>query len=254
MKRTLNLFFIFLILISPAFGQVNKSEMMRGAKLSEPKASTPTVVIGANELAKNMAEPGWPIIVSAAMLSEDGSTVSVPNNLQIKMINEKSGQGVQVNFEAVSAEGKEETRFWIASESETNNLTPGNYIVTVQPIERIVIQPADLVVTERNPDNAAALNDLKIQKFLLLGKDDDALAEADRQVNADAENVNAWVAKGDILMGKDLPDEALKAYEKALEIAEKTDDEPLFIQERHRAAFFRSLEKRGIIKTEDNQP
>jgi predicted Zn-dependent protease len=95
---------------------------------------------------------------------------------------------------------------------------------------------------------------LKIQKSLLLGKDDEALAQTDQLTTSDPANADAWIAKGDILMGKDLPDEALNAYEKALDLVKETDNEPLFIEERHRAAFFRSLEKRGVLSNTGNTP
>ena len=251
MKRYLMLFSIFCFLVSPVLGDDKQPEMMKGAKLTDVKPES-MLIVGVNDLTESMAEPGWPIIVSVSMLSDDGSTtMAVPNNLQPKLLSGKDK--VSVKFDAVDSQNTE-NKFWIISESETQNLEPKNYTVTLEPVEGTVIQPAELNVVAKVEDSEA-LGKLKIQKYLLLGKDDEALNEANQQTTADAENINAWVAKGDILMDKDLPDEAIKAYEKALELSEKAgDSEPLFIQERHRAAFFRSLEKRGVIKTEDDQP
>lgn len=251
MRRHLILFFIFCFLAAPAFAEDNKPEMMKGAKLADIKP-TPAIIVGANEVAENIVEGGWPIIVSVTMLSEDTSSIPVPNNLQPKLLNENNNS-VPLNFNPVVSENNE-TKFWIVSESETQSLTNGSYIISLEPVEGVTIHSGELVVSATNPEHAAGLNNLKIQKLLLQGKDDEALTEAHNQTTNDTENVDAWIAKGDILMGKDLPDKALKAYEKALEIAEKTENEPLFIQERHRAAFFRSLEKRGVIKAGDNQP
>ena len=254
MKRYLFLFFTFLVIASPSFGQDKQPEMMRGTKLNEPKASIPTIIVGVNEIIGSVAEPGWPVIVSAAMLSEDESAAEFPSNLKLKVTDE-SDKEVPLAFEAVpQPNGKRNQLFWIASESATQGLTSGRYHVTFEPVQGIAIESGDFQVVVANPEHSASLGLLKIQKSLLLGKDDEALAEADRQVTSDAQNTDAWVAKGDILMGKDLPDEALKVYEKALEIAEKDDWEPLFIQERHRAAFFRSLEKRGVLSNTGNTP
>jgi tetratricopeptide (TPR) repeat protein len=145
--------------------------------------------------------------------------------------------------------------FWIATESATKDLAPGRYHVSFEPVEGLRIESGDLIVEETNPEHASWLGLLNIQRSLLLGKDDEALAEADRLTVSDPGNADAWIAKGDILMGKDLPDEALKAYDKALELQEKEDSEPLFLEERRRAAFFRSLEKRGVLSnTSNTQP
>lgn len=257
MKKNLIISLLFLFAVSPAFGQDKQPEMMRGAKLSDLKPPAATLVIGANEIVGSIAEPGWPIIISAALMTEEGVTATPPANLKLKVSNEK-GIEVPLAFAAVpqSAQSGEEPKFyWLAPESATQGLTPGRYNITFEPVEGFAIESGDLKVVPADKEHDAELGSLKIQRSLLLGQDDEALAEADKLTISDAENSNAWIAKGDILMGKDLPDEALVAYDKALEIEEKTDSEPLFILERRRAAFFRSLEKRGVMPNiEDTKP
>jgi tetratricopeptide (TPR) repeat protein len=244
--------FLLCILSCPLFAQDKKPERMKGVQLSEPQKKMPTIVIGANELAEHIVERGWPLIISIAVLSEDQEPLDVPNNLKLILRNEKD-EAVAVKFDPVSTDNKE-TRFWIVAEEETKTLTPGNYMVTLEPVEGMTIQPAELEVVLPNPEHEEAFNNLNIQKLLLRGQTDDALAEADRQIAKNGENINALLAKGDILMDQDLPDEAIKVYTKALALAEKEDTEPLFIIERHRAALFRSLEKRGVIQKTNNQP
>lgn len=246
-------FWIFLLVLfvaaTVAFSQDKQPEMMRGAKLNEPKLPVATMVIGVNEIVGSVAEPGWPIIISAAMLPEEGVVVAPPTNLKVKMTDEKDIE-VTLAFEAVSqpATSDEDPKFyWLASESATNSLAPGRYRITFEPVAGWAIESGDLRMVEINPERAGSLGLLKIQRSLLLGHDDEALAEADSLTTSDAKNTDAWIAKGDILMTKDLPDEALEAYDKALEQHNETDSEPLFIQERRRAAFFRSLEKRDVI-------
>jgi tetratricopeptide (TPR) repeat protein len=251
MKRRFLVTLVLLFAATAAFGQDKQPEMMRGAKLNEPKISTATMVIGTNEIVGSIAEPGWPIVVSAALLPEEGEAVTMPGNLQLKMTDE-NGNKVLLAFVAVpqpATSDEEPKYYWLASESETNGLVPGRYHVAIEPVAGFAFESGDLLVMKANPERGGLLGLLNIQRSLLLGQDDEALAEADRLTTSDAGNVDAWIAKGDILMAKDLPDEALEAYDKALEQQKATDSEPLFIQERRRAAFFRSLDKRGVIPT-----
>jgi len=90
--------------------------------------------------------------------------------------------------------------------------------------------------------------------LLLLGKDDEAMQQAERLTTEDPQNADAWIAKDDLLLAQDLPDEAIKAYDEALVIFKKTEEESLSLEERRRAAFFRSLEKRGVLTTTGAQP
>jgi tetratricopeptide (TPR) repeat protein len=125
--------------------------------------------------------------------------------------------------------------------------------VTVNSVDGFGIQPGELVVGKANQEDSSSLGLLKIQRALLLGNDGDALAEADRLISADSQNADALIAKGDILMSQDKPDDALEFYDQALEIQMKSGDEPLFLEERRSAAFSRSLEKRGVL-LKTNQP
>jgi hypothetical protein len=239
MRKLSTLFLVIMVLTTPAFGKMDEKQMMRGAKLEESKAAADTIVIGVNETVGGIAQPGWPIIISAAVVSEEDPAPAVPESLTLQVTDENDAVISMVFGPVQRPAGSDMSQaFWIASAAQ--NLPSGEYDVGAAPISGFAIEPGILVVETANADNAGMVRLLKIQELLLLGKDDEAMAEADAITASDTEDVDAWVAKGDILMGKDLPDEALKAYEKALEIAEKTDDEPLFIQERHRAALFRS--------------
>lgn len=259
MKRHWILSLLFLVSAFASYSQDKKPQMMRGSKLAEPKPLISTLVVGANETVDGIAEPGWPIIVSAALLPEEGEAVAPPANLKVKMTDEKDKE-VTVTFEPVPRPAKSddgETFYWLASETSTKDLTPGRYHITLIPdkgeLKGLRVESGDLRVVEADPTRSGSLDLLKIQRSLLLGKEDDALAEAERLTTADAENADAWIAKGDILMAKDLPDEALKAYDSALKLHKPTDSEPLFILERRRAAFFRSLEKRGVVPPDSSR-
>jgi hypothetical protein len=254
MKSHLILTLLLLVTATVAFCQDKKPVMMRGAKLGEPKPPVTTMIVGVNETVGSIAEPGWLIVVSAALLPEEGATpAAVPSNLKVKMTDEKDKE-VILSFEAVPppANSDEEPKFyWLAEEAATKSLSPGRYRITLVPdkgeLKGLRIESGDLRVVEADPARNGLLGSLKIQRSLLLGKIDEAIAEAERLTTADAENEDAWIAKGDILMMQDKPDEALKAYDSALALHKDTDSEPLFILERQRAAFFRSLEKRGVI-------
>ena len=252
MKRIYILLFTMLFLPSLVFGKVDESQMMKGAKLSESQPELPTISVGANTVIGSVAQSGWPIIISAAMSSEEGPAPEVPAHLKVKLI-DQNGHEVPMNFEPVPREDKSQ-RFWIASETATQNLTLGQYTITLEPADGLTIESGELDV-ESNPDAAPSLGLLKIQLSLLTGKDDEAMAEANQLIAKDPGNLNAWIAKGDMLMSKDLPDEASSAYETATELQAKTGQESIFLQERMRRAFFRGLEKRGVISdTQDAQP
>lgn len=250
MKRIYILFFVMLLIPSLAFGgKVDESQMMKGAKLSEPQAELPTVVVGGNTIIGNITQPGWPIIINASMSGEEDPALEVPANLKVKLL-DQNGNAAAVNFEPVTREDNSQ-RFWIAPETATQNLAPGQYTITLEPEDGLSIESGELEV-ESNPDAISLLGLLKIQVSLLTGKDDEAMAEANQLIAKDPENLNAWVAKGDMLMFQDLPDEASVAYETATELQAKTGHESVYLQERMRRAFFRSLEKRGVITRDEN--
>ncbi len=250
MKRNLILFFIFFSVSLSAFALDKKIEMMRGARLNEEKPPAVSIIVGANESIGSIAQAGWPIIIAATSIS-DGESRALPANLNVIVTDDKD-QRVTVAFDPVPAGSDEAQLFWIAA---TQTLSPGRYHVSVEPSAGFAIESGYLTIVEANSEHDKLLRLLKIEQLLLFKKDDEALAECDRQIAADPENSNVWIAKGDILMMRDLPDEAADAYEKALALEMANDSEPLFIQRRHKDAFFRSLEKRGVLKsTTDSQP
>ncbi len=240
----------FMILLIPSLslgGKIDESQMMKGARLSVEPA-LPTVIVGANTVIGNVAQPGWPLIISAAMDSEEDPSPEVPGDLTVKLI-DQNGQNVAANFESVTREDNSQ-RFWIASET---NLAPGQYTVTFEPKDGLSIESGEFEV-ESNPDNAPSLGLLKIQVSLLTGKNDAAMKEADQLITNNPEDLNAWIAKGDMLMFQDLPDEARGAYVTATELQAKTGYESVYLEERMRRAFFRSLEKRGVLsESKDKQ-
>ena len=252
MKRIYILLFTMLFLPSLVFGKVDESQMMKGAKLSESQPELPTISIGANTVIGSVAQSGWPIIISAAMSSEEDPTPDVPDNLRVKFIDSKD-KAVPVNFEPVKRQDKSQ-RFWIALEQGTQELTPGHYTITFEPVDNFNIEPGELTVESKSDKASSSLALLKTQVLLLTGKDKEAMGQADELIAKDPNNLDAWIAKGDMLMSQDLPDEASRAYEKAMELQAQSGQESIFLQERMRRAFFRSLEKRGVISNTDQQP
>jgi tetratricopeptide (TPR) repeat protein len=152
----------------------------------------------------------------------------------------------------------EQSIYWLAPESATRELAPGLYRVKLVPgagqATDWKLESANLRVVTPNAERRNLLAVLLVRRLLLLGREDDALAEADRAIAADAKDQNAWIVKGDIFMQKDMPDEALEAYDSALKLHKKADGEPLTITTRRRAAFFRSLEKRGVVSPQKPAP
>jgi len=239
-----------------------KLEPMRGAKSGEPGPARATLLVGANETVGGIAEPGWLIIVSAAREPDDTETTApaLPDILRVKLTDGKDAV-VALAFQPVSRPGRNEADdalYWIADESATEALTPGRYRVALESADGDVpgwrIDPGLLEVVEKSPERAAMPGLLKIQRALLIGDEDQALAEAAHQVGVNAGDEQAWIAKGDILMMKDDPDGALKAYDSAFNLRDPADGEPLPLLERRRAAFFRGLEKRGAIPPDSSEP
>lgn len=229
--------------------QDEKPQGMRGAKPIERPASA--LVVGVNDVVGGVAQPGWPLIVSATLVAADDKQVPVPPDLRLKVTSE-GGQELALPFTVVprpqDADAEQpQPHYWIASEDATRALAPGRYNITlVFDGERkdLRIESADLRVVAPDPERPADPGLLRIQRGLLNDKPDEALAEADRMIGANENDQGAWIARGDILMMQDKPDEALAAYDKALELAEAAEDKhPLAIQQRRRDAFLRTLER-----------
>ena len=148
--------------------------------------------------------------------------------------------------------------YWLVPESATRGLTPGRFRVSS------ATDPSDLAgwrieigefrVLAPSTERSGLLGHLKLQRFVLQGKDDAALAEADRILAANPKDVHAWIAKGDIQMLKGNPDDALQAYDQALGFHQQSDGEALMITARRRNAFQRALEKRGVIPAKTPAP
>ena len=247
---------VLCFLASPGFAEVKESDMMRGARLDEVTPPKASIIVGANESVGSIVEPGWPVIVGVTVLSDQKPEPALPSDL-VPIVTDNDDQPVAIVFAPVPAPaGSDPSQmFWIAAESATQALAPGRYHVSVVPVAGFANESGHFNVVEPNPEQAGMLGFLKIQRAVLSGQDDEALAECDRQIAADPENSSFWIAKGDLLMARDLPDEAADAYEKALALEMANNSEPLFIQNRLKDAFFRSLEKRGVLTNPtDSQP
>jgi hypothetical protein len=234
-----------------SFGQNQKLEPMLGINRGQAQPTVATLVIGINDSVGSIAEPGWPLVVSGVTLPEGkSSTIPLPSGLVLKLTDE-NGVDANVTLEPVppSTTSTDDTsRSWLAAGSATTRLTPQRYRVSVvAPPKDWRIEAGEFMVVAPNSERARLLGHLKIQRAVVLSQDDDALAEADRLIAANDKDKQAWIAKGDILMLKDLPNEALQAFDRALSLHQKTEREPIAIQMRRRAAFFRSLEKRGGV-------
>ena len=143
--------------------------------------------------------------------------------------------------------------YWLGAESTTQQLPPGRFRVTLvlasPEAANWRIEPGEFRIVAPNGARAGMLGLLKIHRLILQNKEDDALAEADRLSAANADNGDAWTAKGDLLMSKDRPAEALKAYDRALGLSKKAGAEAVAINTRRHSAFLRSLEKRSVVKS-----
>ena len=238
----------FVTLALAASGQDPKPSTMRGVNRSAPPPSA-TLVVGINASVGTIAEPGWPLIVTATS-NNPPPVPPLPSDLRLKMTNE-AGVPVALNFEPITpppSPTAEPARYWIAAESETSRLAPGRYRIALESgTSGWRLETGEIQVLPANRERAGVLPLLKIQRFLLQGRDDDALAEADRELSANANNPQAWIAKGDILMKKDDPDNALAAYTRAQNLYRQGGSDSFPILRRQKAAHTRSLEKRGVL-------
>jgi hypothetical protein len=206
-----------------------------------------SLVVGANEIAGGVAEPGWPIVISA-LFTPDSSSAVVPTKLTVRLIDAR-GNPVPLAFEATAPRrGASGWVRWIwhASEAATRGLAPGLYKATLEaspPDSTLWVSPGTLRVVAIGKGRPQARGQLVIERALLMGRADDALGEANRLVAKIPEDEAAWVARGDLYLAKDMPDSASASYDRALAVHKSGEGLELF--RRKRAAFFKLLEKRG---------
>lgn len=251
----------FLVSVLLAFGQAPAPETMRGVNRGKAKPVVPVLLVGANEIVGSVVEPGWPLIVAASR--QPGLTtasVPFPADLQVKVTNDR-GVVVPLTFERVPPPPNvvdPAAIHWIAAGASTTRLASGSYRVTLvsgsNPLTGWQVELGEFRVQPPNSDYSGMEGFLNMQRSALLGRDDEALAEADHQIATHGNDPNLWIAKGDILMSKDKPDDALAAYHQALGLWKKTDREPLAIMARRQKAFQRMLEKRGVIPVSATPP
>jgi hypothetical protein len=189
-------------------------------------------------------------MVVSAVIKDATAAAPFPSDLRLKMTNE-SGSVVALNFEAIpppTGTVSEPARYWLVAESETSRLAPGRYrIALLSPATGWRIEPGEIRVLAPEPGRAGLLPMLRIHRLLLQNRADDALAEADRELAANASNLQVWIAKGDILMKKDDPEKAVEAFERArnLHLIGGRDSYPIL--RRLKSAQTRALEKRGVM-------
>jgi hypothetical protein len=211
---------------------------------------TASIVLGANEAAGRAAEPGWPIVVSA-LFEPDSAHAVVPKTLTVR-ITDSTGRVIPVAFEAgpVQRDSSGWVHWvWLAGEVASGGLAPGQYSVTVDvaPADTTLwVSPGVLRVVEVGKGKPAGRARLLIQRALLRGRDEEAMAEVNRLVLADPTDEGAWVTRGDLYMAKDLPDSADASFNRALALHH---GEALDLWQRKRAAFQRLLEKHGVLAT-----
>ena len=235
-------------------GQETKFKTMQGVNRGQPAAPRSTLVISINEIVGGIAEPGWPLVISATTMSEDPSaSIPPPSGLELKLTDGK-GTGAGVTLQPVApptTDAENTTRYWLAPETATARLTPQQYRVTLAtPSGNLPgwrIETGEFQIVAPNPERNRLLGYLKIERSNVLGNHDEALAEANRLIAANDKDQQAWIVKGDILMLKDDPNAALQAFDRALGLRKKTEREPVAIQARRRDALLRSLEKRGGV-------
>jgi len=234
---------------------------MRGVNRGQVRPAQATLLIGVNEVTGSIAEPGWPLIVSASQAPDEKyASIPLPANLKLKLTTQ-TGDDMPVTFTPVPPPPNatsSSTVHWIATKEATARLPLGRFrlaAISGQPeLASWRVEIGELQFVAPDPANARAHTLLEAQRSILLGLQDEAIAHLDRLIAANAGDKEAWIAKGDILMKADLPDEALQAYDTALSLHKKTDREPVAIQARRRSAFFRSLEKRGVIAPKPAAP
>ena len=249
------------LLTCASFAQTQPVKPMRVTTRSQPAPPAATLLVGINDIVGSIAEPGWPLIVGATRMPNDQTaSIPLPANLTVKVTNEL-GVEIPLTFEPVPRPATTTapiTLYWLAVESTTTRLTPGQYQVTlISPPNESTgwrIEVGELQVVAPNPAHVGVAGYLSVQRSALLGRNDEAIAGAERLTTARPNDPSAWIALGDTLMTQDKPDEALVAFDKALSLHKKTDREPIAIMTRRRAAFFRALEKRGVVAPKPAAP
>jgi tetratricopeptide (TPR) repeat protein len=163
-----------------------------------------------------------------------------------------SGLTVAIPLEPVPPLPNQTTsRFWLASETATARLAPGVYRVSAIAGQTQLtgwrVEPGEFQIVAPVPTGKNLLSHLRIHRSVLLGKTEEALTAVNQLTSENANDAEAWIAKGDIHLLQDQPAEALDAYDRALNLQKDSEREPIAIMVRRSNAFTRSLEKRGVI-------
>lgn len=211
-----------------------------------------TMLIAINEVVGSVAEPGWPLIVAATRVPDDKEPpAALPLAFGLRLT-DGSGVSVAVTLEPVPPLPNQTTSlFWLASETTTARLAPGIYRVSPiagqSQLTGWRVEPGEFQIVAPDSTRKNLLSHLRIHRSVLLGKTEEALTTVNQLTSENANDAEAWIAKGDIHMLQDQPAEALDAYDRALNLQKDSEREPIAIMVRRSNAFTRSLEKRGVI-------
>jgi hypothetical protein len=215
-------------------------------------ADRPTVAVVANVATGGASRPGWPLVVSVALVpgaDTTGTPIPPPALDVVPLLLDARGTPVAIAFERLaSSEGEGGIRQWAwgAKASATRSLAPGTYRVGADTTGRAGGLRWSFGSLEIQPSGAPASDGgelLAIELEAIAGRHDAALAIVDRLIAADSSDVRAWGLRGDLLLAKDAPDLALAAYGQALR-RKGAEDEAIDLRRRQRDALVRLVEKR----------
>ena len=191
---------------------------LAAAKRQEPDlpVSSPSIIVGANDVSGQSIKPGWPIIVSVSLVDDEGVAHAPPAGLTPKLIDGR-GKPVALQFEqSVQPTADQPVAYWVTKEGSTSSLAAGTYQITLAGTATQEIEPAQVTVKTGDALTDSDLGLLHIQLLMMAGKNDDAEKVADQLIAQNPGNIDALTAKGDIRMDKGDAKGALDAYSQAL--------------------------------------
>ena len=256
-------------------GPPGSAEAGRGGKGHEtgaPAAFAPTLLASANgaELAETFR--GWPLIVTAAVRIGDGSpmALAVPaselGRAAFVDVEDDAGRSIAWPFAIVNAAGEASGGSggsgevaWVLAPEGTSSIEPGTYRVTVvvepaalEGVEgkafsgwkgTVRSRPATVRIGEEPGPLTPALRERKVLLeagyLVLRGDRAGALARAGEHLAVDPRSVACLTLQGDIHAAEARWEEALGAYERAVEAFEEkhagTQPPPVLVRKRDAA-------------------
>ena len=201
--------------------------------------SLPVIVLSVNDAISSVMQPGFPLVVSALSIVDEGDAPHLPQNLKVKLADNK-GTKLEITLTRIVRANETTQFYWMAPDTATTGLGPGHYNISVDEsggkITGWTLEGCDLNVDPSNDSSADLKSELNIEVLLLQNKTDDALKIATALTQKDPKNINAWVAMGDIYIAQNNPEKAVDAYQSALANFKDDGHEPLSILQRYRDA------------------